>query len=591
MCRHVRALTLFGCLVALAARRPCPVAAGTVYYVAVGGADQHAGSAAQPWRTISHAATQVRPGDLVVVQPGTYSDAVWLDRSGEEGAPIVFRGLPGAVMSSPAPMKSLSAFDVSGDVSNIVVEGFDLGGGFAETVFVRPGAHHIVLAGLHIHHNRAGIWIGGATDVVVRDSVIDHNHRTGVRVFGGARRVRVVDTRSEANDDGLGCGGDSDGFNADDTTADIAFERVAAIANSEDGLDLQAANASVLRADVRNNGCSGVKIAAGGYLENLIVADNRTGINVSGASDAVTVIDNCTLSQNDLGVRALGADYELLLRNSIISGPAKALNYAAGVRLIEHHNIFHRPLPKDRLIVRADADSETLFSSDDVNDGVWQRASGQGEQTVARDPRLEPRSCVPLADSAAVDSGDGTAVAPQDLFGTPRPVGDAVDRGAVERLPQAPSLRLRRLALHATCNGTGEIRLSAEMTLPPGSGFNPRTDALRVALRGSRGEVLRTEVMPADWTWSTGNAGTLVALTRTPDASRPRQVRLYRASSRVRVWLSAQDADTWTIAGTQITVSVELGHVLGSGRATLRSISQFSPACFRKQTSRYPRAE
>jgi nitrous oxidase accessory protein NosD len=431
-------LTALSCLVALLGVPAGTAGAGTVYYVAVNGADQDDGSDSQPWRTIGRAAAQVLPGDLVVVRAGTYSESVALTRSGQAGAPVVFRGLPGVVLASPDPTQSLSAFDVRPDVAYVTLQGFELGGGFAETVFVRPGAHHIELSGLHIHDNRTGIWIAGAADVLVRRTVIERNFRTGIRIFAGARRVRVLDTRAEANDDGLACGGDSDGFSADESTSGVSFERVSAIGNSEDGLDLQSPDATVLQAVVQDNGCSGIKVAAGAYMENALVERNRTGINIDGAPDAMTVIQNCTLSENDLGVRLLGAGHALTMRNSIVAGPAKALSYAATVQLIEHHNIFHRPLAKDRLIVRIGSNGETRYSANDINSGKWERESGQGRATVARDPGLVLGGCRLRGDSIGIDSGDDAGAPPLDLVDTARPIGARVDRGAFECGATAP---------------------------------------------------------------------------------------------------------------------------------------------------------
>jgi len=44
-------------------------------------------------------------------------------------------------------------------------------------------------------------------------------------IFGVADRGDAHDTRAEANDDRLGCDGDSDGFNADSSTSDLSFAR------------------------------------------------------------------------------------------------------------------------------------------------------------------------------------------------------------------------------------------------------------------------------------------------------------------------------------------------------------------------------
>jgi len=65
-----------------------PIAAlAAHWYVSPGGNDAGDGSAAQPWRTIAHAAAAaLQPGDQVLIAPGTYVEAIALTRS---GAPIV----------------------------------------------------------------------------------------------------------------------------------------------------------------------------------------------------------------------------------------------------------------------------------------------------------------------------------------------------------------------------------------------------------------------------------------------------------------------------------------------------------------------
>ncbi len=564
--------TVVGCFAVLLTASG-PAAAGAVYYVAVDGADENPGSDLLPWRSIAYAATQAQPGDLVVVRPGTYHEAVVLARSGTAGAPIVFRGLPGALMVSPDPARSLSAFDVGPNLSYITLQGFDLGGGFDETVFVRRGAHHVEVAGLHIHNNHTGIWIGGAFDVFVHDVVLDHNYRTGMRIFDGASRVRVLDSRAEANDDGLGCDGASDGFNADDSTSDISFERVSAVGNSQDGFDLQSPSSILRQASAQDNGCSGVKLAAGGYMENVLAERNRTGVNICAPPQTTTVMQNCTVSQNDLGVRALGAGYSLVMRNSIITGPAKALSYAAGVNLIEDHNIFYRPGLSDRLIVRMQASGDTLFSADDVNDGTWQAASGQGEGSIGGDPGFQPGSCSPGLNSSAVDSGEQSGSPVVDLGGTFRPLGQGVDRGAFERMPDPPPLKLRQLVLHGKHAGTGVARLDADVGLPPQPRFDPSVDAVSVSIRGSRGEVIRVDMAPTAWARTGSGAGRWLRWSRGNSTDRS-VLRLRVCGDRARVWLRAPAADVWATDGTGVSVTIELGRLRASAPAALRRIGE-----------------
>jgi hypothetical protein len=68
------------------------------YYVATGGNDANAGTAASPFRTIQRAANVASAGDTVCVAVGTYRERVRLQRSGTSGAPIVFRGSAGTVV-------------------------------------------------------------------------------------------------------------------------------------------------------------------------------------------------------------------------------------------------------------------------------------------------------------------------------------------------------------------------------------------------------------------------------------------------------------------------------------------------------------
>jgi nitrous oxidase accessory protein NosD len=434
-------LLVISCLTAVLTLSSGPAGAGAVYYVASNGSDRDPGSAQQPFRTIAYAVTRARAGDLVLVNPGQYKESVAITAAGTPGAPIVVRGLPGAVLTSPDPTRSLSAFDVGGHAAFVTVQGFELAGGFDETVFLRPGAHDIELSGLRIHNNHSGIWIAGTAKVFVHDCIIEDNLHTGIRIYAGAHQIHVTDTRSEGNDDGLGCNGEADGFNSDASTSDIVFERVSAIGNSQDGFDFKSPNVTLLQSISRDNGCSGVKVWAGGYLENVLVEDNKTGINATAPAGGTTVLQNCTLADNDLGVRALGAGNTLLMRNCIVTGPAKALSYDSTVQLIEHHNILYRALSGSRLIVREDPRGETLYSGDSVNRGLWQRDSGQGQQTIAVAPRLDRVSSQPLAGSPAIDSGDPSGAPPVDLVGTARPQGNGVDRGVFDRPVRSATAR------------------------------------------------------------------------------------------------------------------------------------------------------
>jgi hypothetical protein len=58
--------------------------------------DEGPGSAERPWKTISHAASKVAPGDTVNIRDGIYRECVVVKTDGSVNAPIRFQAAPGA---------------------------------------------------------------------------------------------------------------------------------------------------------------------------------------------------------------------------------------------------------------------------------------------------------------------------------------------------------------------------------------------------------------------------------------------------------------------------------------------------------------
>ncbi len=555
-----------------------PATAAT-YYVAPTGADNGPGTATQPWHSVATAAQRAYAGDLVVVQAGVYRESVALTRAGVSGAPIVLRGLPGAVLTSPDPSRSLSAFDFASQSAFITIQGFELGGGFAETVFLRPGSHDIELAGLHIHDNHTGIWIAGASNVFIHDCDIEHNYRTGIRMYDSAQRIRIVDTIAAYNDDGAGCDGASDGFNTDESVTDVMFERASAIGNSQDGFDLKGPNVTLLGATAANNGCTGVKVWAGGYLEDVVVQGHNVGVSAGAPDGVTTVLQNCTLAQNALGVRVLSSAQIMLIRNSIVSGDGKAVSYEAPAQLIEHHNIFYRPRSTDRLIVYIQGTAQTLYSGDDVNNARWQRASGQGQGTVAVDPKLDAASGEPGAGSPALDCGDPSGSPAVDRVGMPRPQGIGIDRGAFERAAGNPTLLVQSVTLRGDRTGSGRVRLLARVADQPALRFDPRRDEVTISMRSAGGEVAAVTVPPSAWTASRAAPRLFIG----NSSGRLQELKLMVDGSGVRLWVSTAAADLWACDGAALTITVQLGMTRASADMPMQAVGSVLTASARRQ--------
>ena len=91
MCRRSPAYAAVCLMLCLAAS--APLAAAATYCVAPNGDDSHAGSEAQPWKTLRKAAAAVQPGDTVRIKAGEYAAGpTWIvNRAGTAEKPITYR--------------------------------------------------------------------------------------------------------------------------------------------------------------------------------------------------------------------------------------------------------------------------------------------------------------------------------------------------------------------------------------------------------------------------------------------------------------------------------------------------------------------
>lgn len=106
------------------AARPMPP---KTYYVKAGGDDALDGlSPEAAWKTISHAASRVGPGDAVLIGDGVYKESVVIRATGTPQAPITFKAAPGARPVMDGDMRKLTtAFRLDGK-KHVVVDGLSL---------------------------------------------------------------------------------------------------------------------------------------------------------------------------------------------------------------------------------------------------------------------------------------------------------------------------------------------------------------------------------------------------------------------------------------------------------------------------------
>ena len=135
-------------------------------HVAENGSDNNDGSAASPFATIAHAASQASAGTSVVIHAGSYEADTYLsDFGGSEGAPIWIGGAEGE--ARPTISGGSNGLHLS-RVRYLVIHDLDMSGGESNGVNCDDGGdydndqatHHVVFRDINIHD----IGTGGNND-------------------------------------------------------------------------------------------------------------------------------------------------------------------------------------------------------------------------------------------------------------------------------------------------------------------------------------------------------------------------------------------------------------------------------------------
>jgi len=416
-----------------------PEGASFSYYVAPDGSDSGDGSMASPLRSITLALGFAGPGDSVILLPGTYREEVTVSGSGASGAEIVLLGEAGQVFLEGAG--GGVGLEVADGVGHVQVVGITIRN-FATGVLLAPGSHDVTLGQVEaINNSGVGFEIDGGVGVLIENSRAAGNCGHGIEVTAGSADIAIGDTESSSN--GVSCGSASDGFHVSGLASDVAISRSLAIGNAGDGFDLRGANMSLSRAQAWDNADRGVKAERSAEVETALLARNKVGIELTGsfAGGSLLVRSSTIFTDGSYGllIGAGGQPVSATIVNSIIAGSAKSLEYQVRADLTEHHNLYYRSAAGSSHIVVKDGGSTVAqFAANAINDGSWSAYSGQGQGSMATDPLFAAPDFGDFSlrrASPAVDAGDNAAAPGADLMGNARPMGLAVDIGAIERPP------------------------------------------------------------------------------------------------------------------------------------------------------------
>lgn len=191
-----------------------PAGGGLTFYVrAAAGDDSNNGmSPGEAFKTISTAVTRAFAGDVIVVGPGQYNEAIINPPSGEAGKLLTFLGDPTGRLTGDADIAGPVTVDANGQraafslagAEFLIIEGFTVTGGSEAGIEVRSDSSNLTIRNCESLGNPDnGILIRDSSSVLVFNNLVARNDGTGILVGGtsGSHDVQVVNNTVANNGD------------------------------------------------------------------------------------------------------------------------------------------------------------------------------------------------------------------------------------------------------------------------------------------------------------------------------------------------------------------------------------------------------
>lgn len=391
----------------------------TTYHVDPNGSDSNSGAQVDPWRTLQHAADMALPGDTVYVHAGIYDEEVRFTGSGTDDSRITFSVTPDEAVT-------VTQLSLLPGVAFLNIQGF-LVTGFSEWgVELYGNNHHVVLSRLTVIGGEAGVHMtccgsgeqpewGPVSDVTLEHSQILDPLYTAVDCTPGPCNGMVFRNLEIS---GAGLAGE-DSFGADGIAVergmDILVENCHIHDNGGDGIDLNSRDVSgnisgivVRRNQVVRNHRNGIKLWSGGRMENNTVwGQGLDAIWIGDHTGTYEVLNN-TVAYNmwDLSYsersysfvaaypeNGVSAAIDLTLINNIFAfnatpfpeGPT-GIFLGAGVNLVSERNNLFWSREDGEIIAEFVTTRDEWFSRDEIRNGTWSAATGQGQGDITIDP-------------------------------------------------------------------------------------------------------------------------------------------------------------------------------------------------------------
>jgi parallel beta-helix repeat protein len=167
----------------------------------------------QALRTISAAASRAFAGDVIVVGPGQYNEAIINPPSGEAGRLLTFLGDPTGRLTGDVDIAGAVIVDAGGgqraafslaDRHFVIIEGFTVTGGTQAGIEVRSNSSNITIRNCESFDNPDnGILVRDSSSVLLFNNLVVRNNGNGIIAGGtaGSEDVQVVNNTIANNGD------------------------------------------------------------------------------------------------------------------------------------------------------------------------------------------------------------------------------------------------------------------------------------------------------------------------------------------------------------------------------------------------------
>lgn len=423
--RRALPLLIVAALVALAfGALPSPraTAATRTLYVNPSGSDSTGtGSSGKPWKTIGKAVSQVQPGDLVLIGPGSYAETIVIDSvAGTADAPVIFRANGGQVMIDGTASSRDAVFVTFS--SYVTLDGISVRNAPRAGVRVDNSQHVSVLNGVYANNGDWGIFTDFSDDLLIQ----------GNETYGSIRQHGIYTSNS----------GDRPVIRGnrvhDNYAAGIHMN-----ADASQGGDGIISGALVEDNVIYNNGVGG---GAGINMDGIVdsVVRNNLIYNNHASGIAVFQIDGAVCSQND----------QFLNNTIVMPSDGRWPITIPGSDCVNNklfNNVFYNAhsyrgsisLGSGVVPSGFQSDNNAVISRFTLDDGdsiltlaQWQALGFDTHSFVTTPSALfvDPANANfhLKSGSPAIDAGKTLANVTDDLDGNARPQGNAYDIGAFE---------------------------------------------------------------------------------------------------------------------------------------------------------------